>query len=197
MAQNGAFYRRATSGYGEIANLEVIQTKRIRESGYLYDSRCYKPTDTQKASFFWYILPQVTSLPVKKKHFSQVGKNVRPNDVWRNKGLCGVTMPSHTRGERACIPHTWMLFSTDRLRDWQTKPLKVACSKKLWWSYFQFPLQQGRIHGSPVADSWTGAVMQNSEMLWTDGGTNTARCRVPCSRLKTWFSCLLLCYLHI
>ena len=39
MAQNDAFYRRATSGYDEIANLEVIQTKRIRESGYLYDSR--------------------------------------------------------------------------------------------------------------------------------------------------------------
>ena len=39
MAQNDAFYRRATSSYGEIADLEIIQTKRIRESGYLYDSR--------------------------------------------------------------------------------------------------------------------------------------------------------------
>ena len=31
-------YRRAISSYGEIADLEIIQTKRIRESGYLYDS---------------------------------------------------------------------------------------------------------------------------------------------------------------
>ena len=64
MAQNDAFYRRATSGFGEIANLEIIQTKRIRESGFLYDSRWYKPTDTQKASFFGYIIPQAMSLPV-------------------------------------------------------------------------------------------------------------------------------------
>ena len=29
MAQNDVFYRRATSGYAEIANLDIIQTKRI------------------------------------------------------------------------------------------------------------------------------------------------------------------------
>ena len=33
MARNDAFYRRATSSYGEIADLEIIQTKRIRGSG--------------------------------------------------------------------------------------------------------------------------------------------------------------------
>ena len=52
MAQNGAFYRRATSGYGEIPNLEMIPTKRIRESVYLHDFRWYKLRETQKASFF-------------------------------------------------------------------------------------------------------------------------------------------------
>ena len=39
MVQNDIFYWRATSSYGENADLETIQTKRVRESGYLYDSR--------------------------------------------------------------------------------------------------------------------------------------------------------------
>ena len=51
MAQNDAFYWRVTFGYGEIVFLDVIQTMRIRESGYLYDSRWYKPTVTEEASF--------------------------------------------------------------------------------------------------------------------------------------------------
>ena len=31
MAQNDVFYRRATSGYGEIANLDIIPTKRMKK----------------------------------------------------------------------------------------------------------------------------------------------------------------------
>ena len=51
MAQNDAFYRSATSSLGKIANLEIIHTKRTIASGYLYDSRWYKPTVTEEASF--------------------------------------------------------------------------------------------------------------------------------------------------
>ena len=51
MAQNDAFYWRVTFGYGEIVFFDVIQTMRLRESGYLYDSRWYKPTVTKEASF--------------------------------------------------------------------------------------------------------------------------------------------------
>ena len=69
MARNDAFHWRATSSYGEIADLEIIQTKRIRESGYLYDSRSYKPTVNQEAIFFGFILPKATSLPVLKQTF--------------------------------------------------------------------------------------------------------------------------------
>ena len=36
MTQNDVFYRHATSGFGEIANLKTILTKCIRKSGYLY-----------------------------------------------------------------------------------------------------------------------------------------------------------------
>ena len=70
MAQNDAFYRHATSGYGEIVNLDVIQTLRTRESGYLYDSRWYKPIATQKPSF----LDTITASDVTsglKTHFLQ------------------------------------------------------------------------------------------------------------------------------
>ena len=61
-------------------------------------------------------------------------------------------------------------------------------------------IEQGRIHGNPVADGWAGAVMQkyprNSKMWQMDGPTdgptdlptdlptNTARCRAACPRLK-------------
>ena len=75
MARNDAFYRRATSSYGEIADLEIIQTKRIRESGYLYDSRWYKPTVTEEASFLvadtrLYTLPcRSVCLSVGPKYF--------------------------------------------------------------------------------------------------------------------------------
>ena len=49
--------------------------------------------------------------------------------------------------------------------------------------------EQGRIHGNPVADSWAGAVPQKPLGIQkcdrrTDGPTDTARCRVACTRLK-------------
>ena len=53
--------------------------------------------------------------------------------------------------------------------------------------------EQGRIHGSPVADGWAGAVMRKPLGIQkcdgrtdgpTDGPTDTARCRVACPRLK-------------
>ena len=47
MAKIDAFYRRATSGYDEIANLDIIQTERMRESGYLNDFRWDKSKVTQ------------------------------------------------------------------------------------------------------------------------------------------------------
>ena len=47
MAKIDAFYRRATSGYDEIANLDMIQTERMWESGYLNDFRWNKSKLTQ------------------------------------------------------------------------------------------------------------------------------------------------------
>ena len=53
--------------------------------------------------------------------------------------------------------------------------------------------KQGRIHGKTVADGWEGAVIQKLLVIqkslgqidgWTDGRTDTARCRVACPRLK-------------
>ena len=54
-------------------------------------------------------------------------------------------------------------------------------------------LEQGWIHGNPVADRWAGAVLQKLVGIQirdrrtdgrTDGPTNTARCRVACPQLK-------------
>ena len=69
MAQSDAFYWRVTSGYVEIVLLDVIQTMRTRESGYLDDSRWYKPTVTEEATRL-YILPcQSVCLSVSPKYF--------------------------------------------------------------------------------------------------------------------------------
>ena len=58
-------------------------------------------------------------------------------------------------------------------------------------------IQQGRVHGNPVADGWAGAVMQKPPRFtkcdgWTDGPTyrptdlptDTARSRVTCLQQK-------------
>ena len=62
MAQNDVFYQRATSGYGEIANLDIIPTKRIKESCKLHDSRWYKSRVTKRASY-------LDTIPAKQRHF--------------------------------------------------------------------------------------------------------------------------------
>ena len=48
--------------------------------------------------------------------------------------------------------------------------------------------KQGRIHGNPVAEGWAGAKNRSEFKDVTDRSpdlpTDTARCRIPCPRLK-------------
>ena len=62
MAQNDVFYRRATSGNGEIADLDIIQTKRIKESCNLHDYRWYKSRVAKGASY-------LDIISAKQRHF--------------------------------------------------------------------------------------------------------------------------------
>ena len=63
----------------------------------------------------------------------------------------------------------------------------------LFVQLLEIELEQGRIHGNPVAEGWAGAIMQKPlailEIFWTDGRTDgltdTARCRVACPQLKS------------
>ena len=71
MGQNNAFYWRATSSYGEIADLEIIQTKRIIGSGYQTIPSSTNQQSLRKPSFLDAFSLKQHHFRFKKKHFSQ------------------------------------------------------------------------------------------------------------------------------